>query len=117
MAHYVPSVDATTLYFKGVSQCKAGVMDLAGTTRLATDQLAAMSIKAIEPGTVHWETRLDRGDFHEFSRLPGLPSTEVGVDFGGLVNAATVTYAIDGVQYVANVAGNSVFTLTPPARR
>lgn len=140
---YVPSVDAATLYFKGTAEYKPGVMDLGGTTRLAVNQPAVMSIKAIDAdtGTVRWETRLDRGDFHQFSRIAGLLSTDGGVVFGGfedrlvaldadngnelwhfphggLVNAGPATYAIDGVQYVAYVAGNSIFAFTlPPARK
>ncbi len=135
--HFVPTVDAATLYFKGDGAYRKGEMVLGGTTRLAPNQPAAMSIKAIDPetGSVRWQTRLDEGDFHQFARIAGLLSTDSGLVFGGyegrlvaldsdngkllwqfrhggLVNAAPVTYAINGVQKIAYVAGNSVFVFT-----
>ena len=137
--HFVPTVDAATLYFKGDDAYRKGEMVLGGTTRLASNQPAVMSIKAIDPGTgtVRWESRLDEGDFHQFARIAGLLSTDGGVLFGGyegrlvaldsdsgkmlwsfrhggLVNAAPVTYAIDGVQYVAFVAGNALVSFALP---
>lgn len=136
---FVPTVDAATLYFKGDGAYKKGEMVLGGTTRLASNQPAVMAIKAIDPdtGTVRWQSRLDEGDFHQFSRIAGLLSTDGGVLFGGfedrlvaldsdtgkvlwrfrhggLVNSAPVTYTSDGVQQVAYVAGNSVFVFSLP---
>ena len=138
--HFVPTVDAATLYFKGEGEYRKGEMVLGGTTRLATNQPAVMSIKAIDPdtGAVRWQSRLDEGDFHQFARIAGLLSTDGGILFGGfegrlialdsdngkmlwrfrhggLVNAAPVTYMVDGVQQVAYVAGSSVFVFALPA--
>ena len=139
---FVPTVDAATLYFKGDAAYKKGELVLGGTTRLALNQPAVMSIKAIdaETGSVRWQTRLDEGDFHQFARIAGLLSTDGGLVFGGfegrlvaldadsgktlwqfrhggLVNAAPVTYTIDGVQQVAYVAGNSVFAFSLPGAK
>ena len=73
-----------------------------------------------------------------FSRIAGLLSTDGDLVFGGyedrlvaldadtgkelwkfmhggLVNAAPVTYRIDGVQQLAYVAGNSVFSFALPS--
>ena len=140
--HFVATVDAATLYFKGDGAYKRGEMVLGGTTRLAENQPTVMAIKAIdsETGAVRWTSRLDQGDFHQFSRIAGLLSTDGDLVFGGyedhlvaldadngkelwrfmhggLVNAAPATYRIDGAQYVAYVAGNSVFSFALPSTK
>ena len=89
---------------------------------------------------MRWQSRLDEGDFHQYARIAGLLSTDGGLVFGGfegrllaldadsgktlwqfrhgsLVNAAPVTYTIDGVQQVAYVAGNSVFSFSLPGTK
>ncbi|MEO8225765.1 MAG: PQQ-binding-like beta-propeller repeat protein [Gammaproteobacteria bacterium] len=138
--HFVPSVDAATLYFSMDMSYVAGHMTLGGTTRLATSQPAAMAIKAIDPdtGEVRWSSRLDKGDFHQFARIGGLVSTDGGIIFGGyegrfvvldsdtgielwtfspggLTNAGAATYAVDGTQYIAAIAGNVLFAFDVPA--
>jgi alcohol dehydrogenase (cytochrome c) len=135
--HFVPSVDAATLYFSVSMDFKAGEMTMGGSTRLASNQPAVMAIKAIDPetGEVRWATRLDHGDFQQFSRIGGLLSTDGGIVFGGferqfvlldadtgkqlwqfspggLTNAGPATYSIDGVQYIAAIAGNALFTFS-----
>lgn len=140
--HFVPSVDAATLYFKGDAVFKKGEMVLGGATRLATNQPAVMAIKAIDPetGEVRWQTRLDENNFQQYSRIAGLLSTDGDLVFGGfedrlvaldadngkelwhfqpggLVNAPPITYAIDGVQYVAYVAGNAVLSFALPSAK
>ena len=135
--HFVPTVDAATLYFSIDMKYTSGEMTMGGTTRLATNQPAVMAIKAIDPdtGATRWSTRLDQGDFHHYVRIGGLLSTAGGIVFGGfedrfvvldsdtghelwrfynggLNNAAPATYTIDGVQYISVIAGNVLFTFT-----
>jgi outer membrane protein assembly factor BamB len=118
---------------------KSGQMTMGGTTRLAAGQPAVMSIKAIDPqtGQVRWSTRLDRGDFHQYSRICGLLSTAGNIVFGGyedrlvaldsdtgdllwqfspggLANAAPVSYLAGGKQHVAVIAGNVLFAFSLP---
>jgi alcohol dehydrogenase (cytochrome c) len=137
--HFVPTVDAATLYLSAHTEYTAGKMTMGGTTRLASGQPAVMAIKAIDPesGTVRWSTRLDRGDFHQYSRICGLLSTAGNVVFGGfeerlvaldsnnggvlwqfspggLTNAAPVTYQVQGRQYVSVIAGNALFAFALP---
>jgi alcohol dehydrogenase (cytochrome c) len=137
--HFVPSVDAATLYYSMDMRYVAGQMTMGGTTRLATSQPAVMAIKAIDPdtGEVRWTSRLDRGDFHQFARIGGLVSTDGGIVFGGyegryvvldadtgaqlwtfspggLTNAGAATYAIDGRQYIAAIAGSVLFAFALP---
>lgn len=135
--HFVPTVDAATLYFSVDMKYKAGEMTMGGTTQLASNVPAVMAVKAIDPdtGAVRWSTRLDQGDFKQFSRITGLVSTDGGIVVGGfedrlsildsdtgkelwkfrpggVVNAGAVTYAIDGVQYISVVAGNVLFAFS-----
>jgi alcohol dehydrogenase (cytochrome c) len=132
--HFVPTVDAATLYFSVDMSYQAATMTMGGTTRLATNQPAVMAVKAIDPetGAARWTTRLDKGDFHQFSRIAGLLSTDGGLVFagfddrilaldadsgkelwrfspGGLTNAGSATYTVDGVQYFTLIAGNVLF--------
>lgn len=138
--HFVPTVDAATMYLSIPGEYKPGQMTMGGATRLATGQPAVMAIKAIDPdtGKARWATRLDRGEFHQYSRISGLLSTDGGVLFGGfesrlvaldsdsgdllwefrpggLTNAAPITYRIDGRQHVAVIAGNALFAFQLPA--
>ena len=137
--HFVPSVDAATLYFSVDMHYEAGQMTMGGTTRLASNQPAVMAIKAIDPdtGTERWSTRLDKGDFHQYARIGGLLSTDGGIVFGGyegrfvaldsdtgrelwtfshggLTNAGPITYSVDHRQYIAAIAGNVLFTFVVP---
>jgi alcohol dehydrogenase (cytochrome c) len=138
--HFVPTVDAATLYFTVDMNYQAGQMTMGGTTRLATNAPAIMAIKALNPdtGETVWSTRLDRGDFHQFARISGLLSTAGNIVVGGfedrivildsdsgkelwrfrpggLTNAAPVTYMADGMQYVAVIAGNVLFAFSNQA--
>lgn len=138
--HYVPTVDAATLYFSIDGKYKRGAeMTLGGTTQLAANQPAIMAVKAIDPdtGEIRWSTRLDKGDFHAYSRIPGLLSTDGGLLVsgfadrmsildadtgavlwkfrpGGLMNAGPATYAVDGRQHIAVIAGNVLFSFALP---
>ena len=138
--HFVPTVDAATMYLSIAGDYKGGEMTMGGTTRLAAGQPAVMAIKAIDPqtGRVRWSTRLDRGDFHQYSRICGLLSTAGDLVFGGfedrlvaldsntggvlwqfspggLTNAAPVSYLAGGRQHVAVIAGNVLFSFSLPS--
>ena len=137
--HYVPTVDAATIYFRLDEKLKPGTMTMRGTTVLATNRPAAMAVKALDPdtGEAKWATRLDEGDFVQFARITGLLSTDGDIVFAGLmdrisildsdtgavlwkfrpgalVNAGPATYSVDGVQYFAVIAGNVLFTFSLP---
>ena len=137
--HYVPTVDAATIYFRLEEKLKPGTMTMRGTTVLATNRPSVMAVKALDPdtGEAKWATRLDEGDFVQFARITGLLSTDGDIVFAGLmdrlsildadtgavlwkfrpgalVNAGPATYAIDGVQYFAVIAGNVLFTFSLP---
>lgn len=137
--HYVPTVDAATLYYTVDEKLKPGTMTMRGTTHLATNLPAVMAVKAIDPNTGEekWATRLDKGDFEQYARITGLLSTGGDLIFSGfmerlsildadngkelwkfrpgaLVNAGPATYAVDGVQYFAVVAGNVVYAFSLP---
>ena len=138
--HFVPTVDAATLYFSVDMKTEGGKMTMGGTTWLATNQPSIMAVKAIDPdtGEIKWSSRLDRDDFHQFSRISGLVSTAGGIVFagfedrfvaldsdsgkelwrfgpGGMTNAAPVTYTVDGVQYIAALAGNVLYAFALPS--
>jgi alcohol dehydrogenase (cytochrome c) len=141
--HYIPTVDAATLYFTIDEKLKPGTMTMRGTTHLASNLPAIMQVKAIDPdtGAIRWATRLDEGDFIQFARVTGLLSTDGDIIVGGLmdrvsimdsdngsilwqfrpgalVNAAPSTYSVDGVQYIALLAGNVLFSFAlPPEAR
>ena len=139
--HYVPTVDAATIYFRLEEKLKPGTMTMRGATVLATNRPAVMAVKALDPNTgeAKWATRLDEGDFVQFARIGGLLSTDGDILFagfmdrlsildsdtgavlwkfrpGGLVNAGPATYAIDGVQYFAVIAGSVLFSFALPAQ-
>lgn len=140
--HFVPTVDAATLYFSIDMTYQPATMTMGGTTRLASNQPAIMAVKAIDPdtGATRWSTRLDKGDFHQFSRIAGLLSTAGGVVFagfedrivaldsdsgeelwrfspGGLTNAGSATYLVDGTQYYSMIAGNVLYAFRLPSAK
>lgn len=137
--HFVPTVDAATIYFRLEEKLVPGTMTMQGTTVLATNRPSVMAVKALDPdtGEAKWATRLDEGDFVQFARVTGLLSTNGDIVFAGLmdrlsildadtgavlwkfrpgalVNAGPATYAINGVQYFAIIAGNVLFAFSLP---
>jgi alcohol dehydrogenase (cytochrome c) len=137
--HFVPTVDAATVYFSIDMKARPGTMTMGGTTLLATNQPAIVAVKAIEPdtGKVRWTTRLDHNDMHQYSRISGVLSTAGGFVFagfedrmvaldsdtgetlwdfrpGGMTNAAPITYAIHGTQYITVLAGNVLWAFAVP---
>jgi alcohol dehydrogenase (cytochrome c) len=141
--HFVPTVDAATIYFAVDMTAKAGTMTMGGTTHLADTQPAIMAVKAIDPetGAIRWTTRLDRDNLHQYSRVSGTVATAGGLVFagfedrlvaldsddgrilwdfqpGGNANAAPVTYEVDGRQYITVLAGSVLFSFgLPPSGR
>lgn len=139
--HYVPTVDAATIYYTVDEKLKPGTMTMRGTTQLVTNMPAIMAVKAIDPqsGDIKWTARLDKGDMEQYARITGLLSTDGDIVFSGfmdrlsildadtgatlwnfrpgaLVNAGPATFAIDGVQHFAVVAGNVVYAFALPPR-
>jgi glucose dehydrogenase len=139
---YVPAVDAASNYFASEPHVEKGEAQFLGSTSVfAANELAAASIKAIETGTgnIRWETQLGRGpDITHV--IGGVLSTAGGLVFagyddeflafdsdtgrtlwrirvGGRVNAPPVAYSIGRAQFIALVAGNSLFAFSlAPAR-
>lgn len=135
--HFVPTVDAATIYFLVDSKYKPGNMVMGGTTQLARNQPATIAVKALDPdsGAVRWSTKLDQNDFDHNSTIGGLVSTDGGIVVagcsdrlsvldsdsgkilwtfrpGGAINAGAMTYAVDNIQYIAIVAGNVLFAFS-----
>lgn len=139
--HFVPTVDAATLYFLIGTKYTSGNLIMGGTTQHATNQPSSMGIKALDPvtGEQKWFAKLDHGDFWHFSRIPGVVSTAGGIVVagfmdrmsilnsdtgeeiwkfrpGGPLNSGPMTYAMDGVQYIAFTAGTTLMVWSlPPA--
>lgn len=139
---YVPALDAGSIYFASEAHVEKGKGQFLGSTSVfSLNQPAATSIKAIETqtGIVRWETQLDHGpDITHF--VGGVLSTGGGVVFAGYhdeflaldsdtghmlwrirlgarVNAPPVAYAVGGTQFIALMAGNSLFAFSlPPAK-
>jgi alcohol dehydrogenase (cytochrome c) len=139
---FVPSLDAASIYFAGKAGVEKGKGQFLGSaTAFAADESATASIKAIETGTgnLRWVTQLDHGpDITHI--IGGVLSTAGGVIFagyndeflafdsdtgrtlwrirvGGRVNAPPVAYAIGRTEFVALMAGNSLFAFSlAPAR-
>ncbi len=139
---YVPSLDAGSIYFASETHVEKGKRQFLGSTSVfAANQSAATSLKAIDTatGNVRWKTQLDHGpDITHF--VGGVLSTGGGVVFagyhdeflafdsdtgrtlwrirvGGRVNAPPVAYSVGRTQFIALMAGNSLFAFSlPPVR-
>jgi len=136
---YVPCREGGAFFFASKSHVERGKrMFLGSASVFAANQPAGMSIKAIETvtGSVRWEKQLHTGaDGVPF--LGGVLSTDGGVLFagydeeflafdsdtgrllwrinlGGRVNAPPIAYAVGRTQYIAVMAGNSLFTFSLP---
>ena len=140
---YVPSLDTASIYFANEAHVKQEDKRewLGSTSVLAANESATASIKAIEAetGKIRWEAQLDHGPgINHF--VGGVLSTAGGVVFAGYndeffafdsdtgrnlwrvrvgarVNAPPVAYAVGRTQFIALMAGNSLFAFSlPPAR-
>jgi alcohol dehydrogenase (cytochrome c) len=135
---FVSTIDAASLYFSEEARYRHGELFLGGSTHDAVDQPAVEAIKAIDvtTGKIRWEKTLSDGA-RSTRGSGGILSTATGVIFagyrsellaldadsgnvlrrirlGGEIKAAPVSYEIDGTQYVAVFAGNSLFAFTVP---
>jgi alcohol dehydrogenase (cytochrome c) len=137
---YVPSVDAASVYFRDENaRFRRGQVFMGGMANNADNQPVIVAIKAIVPetGEVRWERRLAQGGVVP-RVVGGVLSTAGGLVFGGYrdeffafdsdsgeklwqirvganINAAPVSYAVDGRQFVAIVAGHALFTFSLPS--
>jgi alcohol dehydrogenase (cytochrome c) len=140
---YVPSLDTASIYFANEAHMKKEDKRqfLGSTSVLAANESANASIKAIEAqtGNIRWETQLDHGPgINHF--VGGVLSTAGSVVFAGYrdeflaldsdtgrilwrirlgarVNAPPVAYAVGRTQFIALMAGNSLFAFSlPPSR-
>jgi alcohol dehydrogenase (cytochrome c) len=135
----VPTVDAASLYFEKAERYAQGRPFLGGASHVSASHPVTVAIKAIEAATgeVRWETALARGTANLHHSVGGILTTASGLAFtgyrdeilvldsdtgavlrrlrtGGVINAAPVAYEIGGRQYVAVMAGRSLFALSIP---
>lgn len=140
---YVPSVDAADIYFRDDNvRFQRGRLFMGGVANKATNQSTTVAIKAIaaDTGEIRWESRLAHGATDIPRVIGGVLSTAGGLVFGGYrdeffafdsdsgeklwqirvgghINAAPVSYAVDGQQFVAIMAGHALFTFAlPPSK-
>jgi alcohol dehydrogenase (cytochrome c) len=139
---YVPSVDGASIYFRDENaRFQKGKFFLGGVANNAPNQPTTVAIKAIaaDTGEVRWQTALAHGAVvHRV--VGGVLSTSTGLVFGGYrdeffafdsdtgekvwqlrlggeINAAPVSYAIDGHQFIAIMAGHALFTFSLPPQK
>jgi alcohol dehydrogenase (cytochrome c) len=131
---YVPTSDAGGVYFSDRARRERGRVFNAGTSEHPPNQESTASVKAIEAatGNVRWEVLLEQGlDVH--LQVGGILSTDGGLVFvgyrdefiacdsdtgavlwrlrlGGTISAAPIAYAIDGQEFIAIAAGETLFT-------
>lgn len=139
---FVPTVDGASIYFRDDqnARLKRGQMFLGGIAKNAVNQPTTIAIKAIavDTGEVRWQASLAQGAI--IPRIVGgVLSTTTGLVFagyrdeffafdadtgeklwqirlGGEINAAPVSYAINGQQFIAIMAGHALFTFSLPPR-
>jgi outer membrane protein assembly factor BamB len=138
---YVPSIDAASIYFAADARVAKGTEQFLGSTSVyAANQPAEASIKAIEArtGKIRWTASLQRGP-DTLRSVGGVLSTAGGVvvaghaeeffaldsdtgrilwrmHVGGRINAPPVAYAIGRTQFIAAIAGTSLFAFSLPSR-
>jgi alcohol dehydrogenase (cytochrome c) len=138
---YVPSFDGAATYYASDAEVQKGKrMFLGSASVFVADHPATASVKAIEAttGNIRWETQFETGpDITHF--VGGVLSTDSGLVFAGYndeffaldsdtgrilwrfrlgarVNAPPVAYAIGQTEFIALMAGNSLFTFSLPPR-
>lgn len=136
---FVPTVDGASIYFRDDdARFQRGQLFMGGIANNATNHPTAVAIKAIaaDTGEVRWQTPLAQGAVvHRV--VGGVLSTAGGLVFagyrdeffafdsdtgkklwqvrlGGDINAAPVSYAVDGHQFIAVMAGHALFTFSLP---
>ncbi len=138
---YVATVDGASIYFRDDNvRFERGRLFMGGISNNATNQPTTVAIKAIavDTGEVRWQAPLAQGAVvHRV--VGGVLSTATGLAFagyrdeffafdsdtgekvwqlrlGGEINAAPVSYAVDGQQFIAVMAGHSLFTFSLPPK-
>lgn len=136
---YVPTVDAASIYFARNARVKKSEEPMMGSSDVFSGgESAAASVKAVEAetGKVRWASLLERGP-DIVHGVGGVLSTAGGLVFagyrdeffaldsdtgrilwrmrvGGRINAPPAAYAIGGTQFIAAIAGNSLFAFSLP---
>jgi alcohol dehydrogenase (cytochrome c) len=140
---FVPSSDAASLYFKSANVAFArGERFDGGTASFYSPNLPATAyIKAIDAqtGEIRWQTVLESGSSNFVWTVGGTLSTATGVVFAGYrdlfrafdadtgtelwkvnlgarIRGAPISYSVDGEQYIAVAAGNTLFAFRADVR-
>lgn len=138
---FVPSVDAASIFFESADKPRYRPNETyAGSTyERAPNQPITLAIRAIDvrTGDLRWDSTLAIGGTELHGTLGGLLSTEGDLVFGaygteffaldadtgkkiwatrlnGMIHMAPVTYKLNGQQYIAMIAGRTLFTFTLP---
>lgn len=140
---FVPSADAASIYFdtSDEPQYRPNEAYAGSTFQRAPNQPVTLAIRAIDvrTGDLRWDTTLVVGGAEIHGAMGGLLSTDGDLVFSGyeneffaldadtgkkiwstrlngLIHMAPVTYKLDGRQYIAVIAGRTLFTFTLPVR-
>jgi alcohol dehydrogenase (cytochrome c) len=133
---YIPFAEGPKVFFKNANFEDAEPIpgqQFLGSASMATGEPLQAGIRALDPltGAVKWEylrLRPQRnvgwiggvlttagnlaffGDLHDFRAFDAAQGRELWrVNLGGHINAAPISYAIDGRQHIAIMAGNALF--------
>jgi alcohol dehydrogenase (cytochrome c) len=136
---FIPTTDAAGLFYSETDESREpGQIVRGGAARRADDQPGRVSLKAVAAasGDVRWDAELAQGlDVGLY--VSGVLSTDGGLVFvghaqeflafdadtgkqlwrinlGGLIKAAPISYAVDGKQMIAIMAGRSLYVLALP---
>jgi alcohol dehydrogenase (cytochrome c) len=138
---FVPSVDSADLMFADKeTELHLGRLFLGSGYQRAPDQPTTLALRAIDAATgeIRWNTVIDRGGGEIPGQMGGVLSTAGGVLFAGHssefdaydaatgavlwrtplgsdIHAAPISYAIAGQQYVALLAGRTLFVFSLPS--
>jgi alcohol dehydrogenase (cytochrome c) len=136
---FVSTVDGASIYFKSDGEGNRNDPIVGSTTQPAGNTPISVAIKAIDvrTGDIRWESILAQGANSIFEAIGGVLSTSSGLVFvgyqddfivldadtgkvirrihlGGKITAPPVSYEVDGRQFVAVVAGKSLYALAIP---
>ncbi|HEU4622348.1 MAG TPA: PQQ-dependent dehydrogenase, methanol/ethanol family [Burkholderiaceae bacterium] len=137
---FVPAVDSASIFFHDDPDLERnGSKALGGTHQYAAGHPAAAMIKAVDTrdGSIRWSVDLERGIADVHRVVSGILSTDTGLVFaahrdrffaldadsgetlwqvrlGAPIKGPPITYAIDGRQHVAVIAGHALFTFALP---
>jgi alcohol dehydrogenase (cytochrome c) len=135
---FVPTMDAAALFFRDETGFEPGGVFRGGASRLADNEPARVGVTAIDAGTgeTRWQTWLETG-LDAYTGIGGAMSTAGGlvwvgyreellalraengevlwrVRLGGRINGSPIAYAVNGREYVAVMAGSSLFVFSLP---